>query len=97
MLIRIVRMSFRPENVENFLVLFKQSEEQIRNFQGCLHLELLKDYHQNHIYFTYSHWTNEKALESYRKSNLFREVWQKTKTLFAEKPVAYSLVKGQEY
>lgn len=94
MLIRIVRMSFKPENTEKFLTLYNQKEEHIRKFEGCLHLELLNDYHQENVYFTYSHWTNDKALEKYRRSDLFQEVWQNTKVLFLEKPVAYSLLKN---
>ncbi|CAN5365036.1 hypothetical protein BH23BAC1_BH23BAC1_20260 [soil metagenome] len=93
MLTRIVRMSFKPENVNAFLALFDQTKDRIRNFHGCLHLELFKDYHQNNVYFTYSHWENDRALEIYRKSDLFREVWQKTKILFSEKPAAFSMIK----
>ncbi|MDQ3394985.1 MAG: antibiotic biosynthesis monooxygenase [Bacteroidota bacterium] len=93
MLVRIVRMTFKPEHVEDFLNLFHETKWLIRDFNGCHHLELLKDYHQGHVYFTYSHWIDDEALQKYRNSSLFKAVWKKTKILFAEKPLAYSMFK----
>ncbi|MBL6448371.1 antibiotic biosynthesis monooxygenase [Fulvivirga sp. 29W222] len=90
MLIRIVRMTFREEEVENFLKIFNASKHKIRSFSGCNHLELHKDYNKDNIYVTYSHWDNENALNNYRHSDLFKSVWTDTKALFADKPVAYS-------
>ncbi len=40
MLIRLVRMTFRPDALEAFLALFDASAPQIRAFPGCRHLEL---------------------------------------------------------
>lgn len=96
MLIRIVRMTFKPENVEDFLTLFKESQDQIRNFKGCLHLELLRDFHQSNTYYTHSYWTDDAALEGYRKSILFKKIWKNTKVLFKEKPMAFSLFRGHD-
>ena len=93
MLIRIVRMTFKEENAEKFLKIFKDSKSKIRNFSGCTHLELMKDYHQENIFITYSLWENEKCLNEYRNSELFKEVWKNTKKLFSEKSVAFSLRK----
>lgn len=91
MLIRIVRMTFEESKVEDFLNLFNKSKHEIRRFKGCLHLELMQDYHQTNIFTTYSHWIDEHSLEVYRTSPLFKEVWEQTKKLFKEKPVAFSL------
>ena len=43
MLIRIVRMTFKEENVGEFLENFEANKEKIRNFPGCNHLELWQD------------------------------------------------------
>lgn len=93
MLIRVVRMTFRPEERNNFLELFDQCKEKIRHFKGCSHLELLEDYNDPNVFSTYSYWEDEAALNAYRHSELFAEVWANTKSKFAAKPVAFSLKK----
>ena len=90
MLIRTVRMTFKPEEVDNFLKVFDQSKHKIRGFEGCHHLELLKDYTNPCIFSTYSFWEDETALNRYRHSELFKEVWAETKPRFSEKPIAFS-------
>ncbi|MEC7753666.1 MULTISPECIES: putative quinol monooxygenase [Roseivirga] len=90
MLIRVVRMTFRPEEVEAFLDLFHATKEKIRHFEGCKHLELLQDFNTPHIFVTYSYWESEEHLNRYRHSALFAEVWKATKSKFADKPVAFS-------
>lgn len=90
MLIRIVRMTFKPEQVDSFLEVFHESKSKIRNFEGCQHLELHRDYNEDNIFSTYSHWNDEEALNNYRHSDLFEKVWSKTKILFADKPRAFS-------
>lgn len=91
MIQRIVKMIFQEEGVANFLAIFEESHHKIRTFEGCHYLELLQDKHQPHIFFTYSHWESEVALEKYRQSELFQITWAKTKILFAAKPEAWSL------
>ena len=76
MLIRIVRMTFIPEQVDSFLELFDATKEKIRSFEGCQHLELLQDYNQSNVFITYSHWESEEHLNHYRFSPLFGEVWK---------------------
>lgn len=91
MLIRIVKMTFNPSEVENFQKLFEHNKSKIRNFKGCQHLELLKDIKGKNIFFTYSYWKDEAALENYRHSALFKEVWANTKKMFSGKPEAWSV------
>jgi quinol monooxygenase YgiN len=91
MLIRIVRMTFQPDQTENFLQIFRESMHNIRQFPGCTYLELLQDVHQPEVYYTCSHWTDAAALEAYRRSELFSRTWMRTKALFAGKPQAFSL------
>ncbi len=96
MLIRIVRMTFRPDGVNDFLENFELNKSAIRNSPGCHHLELWQDEHQKNIFVTYSHWESEAHLNQYRDSELFKSVWSFTKALFAEKPQAFSTKKLQE-
>lgn len=96
MLIRVVRMIFREDALEDFLKNFDANKQNIRNFPGCRHLELWQDENNKNIFMTFSHWESEEALNQYRDSELFKSVWSYTKTLFAEKPFAFSSKKIQE-
>lgn len=91
MMIRVVKMHFRAEEVENFQALFDENKEKIRGFEGCEYLELWRDIDRPEIFFTYSHWRGPEFLEAYRQSELFASVWSRTKVLFAEKPQAWSV------
>lgn len=91
MLIRIVKMTFHPENTAQFRSVFEMNKELIAGFEGCKHLELWQDKNDSRIFFTYSHWESAMALERYRQSDLFQSVWGKTKILFAEKPEAWTI------
>ena len=94
-IIRIVRLSFEPNLVTDFLHIFDESKAFILGFDGCEHLELLQDIHHDNVYYTYSKWISPDALESYRHSELFKSTWAKTKVLFNAKPVAYSIQQVQ--
>ena len=93
LLVRIVKMSFQPEKIDEFLSNFEANKEKIRNFDGCQRLELLRAKHNSNIFFTYSYWISENHLEAYRHSQLFKNVWTKTKPLFNDKPEAWSVDK----
>jgi (4S)-4-hydroxy-5-phosphonooxypentane-2,3-dione isomerase len=92
MIIRIVKMVFEPDKINDFLALFDQSKQLIRNVEGCTHLELLNDLTDKNIFFTYSYWGSEDDLNAYRNSELFKNVWSKTKVMFAAKPEAWSVI-----
>ncbi|MGN6569586.1 MAG: putative quinol monooxygenase [Flavipsychrobacter sp.] len=91
MIVRIVQMTFQESEVNNFLSLFDERKQLIRNFEGCQHLELWQDEHTKNIFFTYSIWDSEAHLNHYRFSDLFKDTWAKTKVLFANKPNAWSV------
>jgi len=91
MIIRIVKMTFEPAKVNDFLIIFNESKQRIRDMEGCSHLELLNDINSPNIYFTYSYWNSETDLNNYRNSELFKNVWIKTKNLFSSKAEAWSL------
>ncbi|MFO0323002.1 MAG: putative quinol monooxygenase [Bacteroidota bacterium] len=84
-------MTFKPESIEEFLVLFNSKKELIAAVEGCIFVELLQDINNPTIFFTFSLWHNESYIEAYRHSDLFKEVWNKTKILFGDKPEAWSL------
>lgn len=90
-MIRIVKMTFKPELVPHFLELFEANKERIRSFPGCTRLELLREINQPERFFTYSWWNAPSDLENYRNSELFASVWSRTKALFSEKPDAWSV------
>ncbi|MBI1316056.1 antibiotic biosynthesis monooxygenase [bacterium] len=90
MIIRLVKMRFRPEAVPLFEALFAQTAPSIRAFPGCERLELWKGEDEPAVYFTCSHWRTASDLEAYRLSPLFSATWAQTKQWFDDKPQAWS-------
>jgi len=86
-------MHFTEAGVDEFLEIFNENKQSIRNFPGCSHLQLLKDAEDSNCYTTLSHWDHGDSLENYRKSALFGSVWGRVKTLFSERTQAFSLEK----
>lgn len=93
MFVRIVKMRFQEDKIEAFLANFNEVKEKIRGFEGNQFLELYQDKNDPRIFFTYSYWKTEENLENYRNSELFKGVWSYTKTLFSDKPEAWSVDK----
>ncbi|MCG9970341.1 putative quinol monooxygenase [Christiangramia crocea] len=93
MFVRIVKMGFKEDKIDEFLANFEENKSKIRGFEGCEFLELYRDKHNTNRFFTYSYWKDEDALENYRHSELFKNVWAQTKILFKEKPDAWSVDK----
>ena len=50
MINRIVKMTFQPGKVNDFLEIFKSEKEKIKAFEGCRHVELLHDIYQSNIF-----------------------------------------------
>ena len=91
MIHRIVQLRFRAEATADFTAIYEESNDRIRAFPGCLHLELWRDRDDPRRFFTYSRWASDADLEAYRASDLFRQTWARTKVLFSDRPLAYSL------
>lgn len=91
MIIRIVKMGFEEKYISEFKSLFEASKTVIRNQEGCEHLELWQDTTCPSTFMTYSIWQSESHLNKYRDSDFFQSTWTKTKSMFSEKPVAWSL------
>ena len=90
MIVRIVKITFDPEKVTEFLSFFDTFKLQIRNAAGCTYLQVLQDQNHPNIIFSYSHWNHVSDLDNYRNSDLFKMIWPRTKALFIEKPEAWS-------
>lgn len=84
-------MEFRHEEIAAFESLFAERKEQIRAFDGCSHLELWRETDRENVFFTYSHWDSEYALDMYRFSEFFKDTWTQTKALFSAAPQAWSM------
>ena len=91
MLKRIVKLSIQSNKKKQFIDLFEKNQHLISSFSGCISVELVQDVNANNIFFTYSLWENENALNNYRNSTLFKGIWSETKTFFSDKPEAWSL------
>jgi quinol monooxygenase YgiN len=91
MFIRIVKMHFKSDRISDFLNNFSENKDKIRAARGCLFLDLYQDKNEKSTFFTYSGWECEQDLEHYRNSELFNRVWSQTKTMFIDKPQAWSL------
>ena len=90
MLLRTVRMTFRPDCLDDFLALFREARPRIAAAPGCRHLELWQDARFTNVLTTYSEWDGPDDLEAYRRSDLFKQTWARTTPLFAAAPVARS-------
>lgn len=91
MIVRLVKMTFTPAGAPRFLELFPGWEPRIAAMPGCKGVELLRDVQAPGVFFTRSIWESEDALEGYRRSATFAEVWPQVKQLFAARAEAWSL------
>ena len=92
MITRIVRMEFQPVHVNDFLAQFDTIKNRIRAYPGVQQLELHRDTTQSNVFYTYSKWDDEAALEVYRQSEQFKGAWSEVKVWFKGKPQAFSLL-----
>ncbi len=91
MIVRLVKMTFRPEEVSRFQELFEGWRHKILASPGCQQLQLLHDAHDPRVFFTYSVWDDITDLEAYRKSEVFDSVWPVVKSQFAAKAEAWTV------
>lgn len=91
MIYRIVRLAFYPEKCSSFLEAFEKRRPLVVGFSGCRSLKLLNDAENSSVFYTFSCWENEAALEAYRSSEVFQSLWQTIKPWFSEKAQAWSM------
>ncbi len=82
MLIRLVRMRFRSEEVERFLALYDQAYPIIVGQPGCRSVQLVREIDDPAAFATWSVWDDAAALDAYRRSAFFRGFWPEVKALF---------------
>ena len=97
MLTRIVKMTFRPDKVQDFLKLYHETHDKIAASKGCNHLELLNDIHEQNVMFTYSLWDSEQDLLNYRNSELFSYTWEQVKHWFEKDAEAWSMKEVKKF
>lgn len=91
MITRIVKLTFREEQIGPFLAFFDTINTRVSRFEGCNGMRLLRDIHAPNVVFTYSYWNSEEALNKYRDSELFGSVWSTIKPWFGAKAEAWSV------
>lgn len=89
--LRLVKMEFDPEKVDDFLTFFETIKDELRSQEGCREVKLLRDLNHPNIVFSHSIWEEGQYLERYLKSDFFRGVWSETKKHFNAKPMAWSV------
>jgi len=93
MIIRIVKLTMREEEVATFKNYFATVCETIRAQEGCTMLQAWQDIHQPNIFFTYSIWHTETDLNNDRDSAFFLQFWKTVKPWFAAKAEVWSFDK----
>ena len=84
MVIRIVSLKCKPEDVDAFRLFLHDSAPRVRNVPGCLSLQIVNDVADSTSFFTISTWRDVDALEAYRTSPLFEQVWPRIKAFLRE-------------
>ncbi len=90
---RIVKLQFHPNHVGEFREIFSRHMSHMDDFPDCLELNGFQDHQHPQIFFTISRWKSQEALDQYRYSEYFRQIWGRVKPLFSAKAEAYSVVK----
>lgn len=91
MILRLVKMHFNMDDIDAFLAYFETIKHEIEAMPGNLGLKLYQDTRNKDVFFTHSFWLNAQSIEAYRHSDAFKEIWPKTKAMFASKAEAWSL------
>jgi autoinducer 2-degrading protein len=90
-LTRVVKLTLDPQYIADFKQVFSRHQQHIAQMKGCLSLQAFQDNKEPHIFFTISHWENEHALDNYRYSEFFKNLWATVKPMFTAKAMAHSL------
>jgi quinol monooxygenase YgiN len=82
MLIRLVRMWFEPDNVDEFLRLYHAAHPTISSQPGCFGVRLVRQIDDPASFATWSRWESAAALDAYRTGPFFRAFWPQVRALF---------------
>ena len=89
-IVRVVRLTFSKETIDEFNDLYKKHENDIASQPGCMSVDLIEDASNPYVKATISKWRDVDSLNSYRDSKLFGVVWPATKSLFDAKPEVWT-------
>jgi len=88
---RIVKMTFKPEYINDFANYYNSIKHKVAGQPGCNGVKLLKEIGETGVFFTYSNWDSVNDLNNYRNTEAFGEIWPTVKNWFASKAEAWSL------
>ncbi|MRT92865.1 putative quinol monooxygenase [Ancylomarina sp. 16SWW S1-10-2] len=91
MIVRFVKLKLQSQHIADFKKFTEGEKKDIIAFDGCSFLEILQDINNKNLFFSYSHWESEEALNRYRDSAFFKGNWKQVKQWFAAKAEAWSL------
>lgn len=91
MITRIVKLTFQPDKIDNFIRFFDTINTRVSTFENCYGMRLMQEKDKPYVVFTYSLWESEDALNKYRDSELFQGVWSTIKPWFGEKAEAWTV------
>ena len=89
-ILRIVKLQFKDDCIESFLLHFNTVKERVATSEGCHQMMLQRDKHNPAIFFTISSWVSEEHLNNYRASSFFEDTWKKIKPWFSERAQAWT-------
>lgn len=91
MIKRIVCMEIHPDRTTEVEKILSENFHKIKSFNGCLHLEILRDKNEPNRFFSYSEWRSIDDLENYRSSEFFGVFWRQLRKNFQAKAKAWTL------
>ena len=91
MIERIVRLAFDVQRESEFLKVFKKHQIHMKNLDDCYSLSLKKDLGTEGVFFTHSIWESEHALNNYRSSPYFLNIWAVIKPWFIDRAQAWTV------
>lgn len=97
MIYRIVKLTFKEEEITRFFTIFDSKKNVIADAKGCVSMSILQDPSDPKLVFTFSTWESICDLETYRLSSEFKELWSAIKPLFLLPAEAWSLNSRFDY
>lgn len=90
MVVRIVKLTFAENKVEEFKAFFENIKHVVNDFEGCKGMQMLQNMEDPKEFMTYSVWKNEQCLNKYRSSADFGKIWPTIKPWFIAAPQAWT-------
>ena len=91
MITRFVKLTVKESEIDTFKNIFEENQNVIMSSEGCFHAELLQDVSNPCVFFTFSKWESVDHLNLYRQSEVFGEIWKRSKKTFSSSAEAWSL------